>query len=294
MDRRFVTLFCVSVAATSISVRELHAQDLKSRTVEINASEFETVQQAIDALPESGGVVRLPPGTFELTEPLVIEHGNLLLTGAGSASHLMNRNESGKPAILVRHRDWNSSDNKSKPTRAKSVLWRIQFSNFRLTGNEKSGHGIEAHCINEIFIDNMTISYHGGDGVHLNYCYEDPRVNDSLLTYNAGSGVYAIGNHDLVVGTNQFEGNLDALQFIDGFNLCATGNNLDDHLRHGIVIENSMGNTVSGNMIEQCEGTGLLLDRKVYATTVASNIFIHNKGGGGRRRAQRSWKHHHC
>ena len=66
-------------------------------------------------------------------------------------------------------------------------------------------------------------------------------------------------------------------------NFRITGNNIDDHLRHGIVIENSMGNTVSGNMIEECIDTGLVPDRDVYATTVASNIFIHNEGGGKKK-----------
>ena len=67
---------------------------------------------------------------------------------------------------------------------------------------------------------------------------------------------------------------------MDGFNLTFTGNNIDDHLRHGVVVENSMGNTVSANMIEQCEGIGLLLKRDTYATAVGANIFTANKEGG--------------
>ena len=279
MTRRFVALFCLSVAPMLLSMGDLYAQTLETKPTEVNAAEFETLQQAIDALPNSGGILRLPPGTFELTKPLVIEHENILLAGAGSATQLVNKNEFGESAILVRHKNWEATKNTVKPWGSESVLWRIQFSNFRITGNKKSGHGIEAHFINEIFIDNMTISYHGGDAVHLDRCYENARVNDSLLTYNAGSGVYALGCHDLVVGTNQFEENRDAIQFINGFNLCATGNIIDDHLRHGIVIENSQNNTVSGNMIEQCADTGLVLDRNVISTTVASNIFIHNACG---------------
>ena len=55
--------------------------------------------------------------------------------------------------------------------------------------------------------------------------------------------------------------NLDALRCLDPFNLCMTGNCVDDHLRHGVVIENTYGSIVSGNMIEECNGTAVILDR---------------------------------
>ena len=43
------------------------------------------------------------------------------------------------------------------------------LSNFRITGNEQSGHGIEAILVNEILIQGVTTSYHGGDGIRLDY-----------------------------------------------------------------------------------------------------------------------------
>lgn len=38
----------------------------------IDASEYPTLQAAIDAVPRDGGMLRLPPGEFVITEPLVI------------------------------------------------------------------------------------------------------------------------------------------------------------------------------------------------------------------------------
>ena len=162
----------------------------------------------------------------------------------------------------------------------KAVLWRVRLADFRLTGNEKSGHGIEARRINEIFIQGVTVSYHGGDGIHLHHCYEDPRICDSLITYNKKSGLYAVGCHDVVVAANQFEENLDAVRFVDGFNLCMTGNNIDDHLRDGVVIENTYGSVVSGNMIEECNGTAIVLDRNCYGITLSANVIAHEVTGG--------------
>ncbi|MBN2314884.1 MAG: right-handed parallel beta-helix repeat-containing protein, partial [Sedimentisphaerales bacterium] len=153
-------------------------------------------------------------------------------------------------------------------------------SNFRITGNEKSGHGIEAQRINEIFIDGVTVSYHGGDGIHLYFCYEDPRICNSLITYNKKTGLNAIGCHDVVVSANQFEENQDALRFIDGYNLCMTGNCLDDHLGDGVVIENTYGSVVASNMIEECKGIGIVLDRDCYGITLSANVIAHEETGG--------------
>ena len=89
-----------------------------------------------------------------------------------------------------------------------------------------------------------------------------------------------MGCHDIVVNGNQFEENQDALRCIDAFNLCMTGNNIDDHLRHGVVIENTYGSVVSGNMIEECNGTAIILDRDCYGITLCANVIAHELEGG--------------
>lgn len=238
----------------------------------IDAADYPSLQAAIDALPEAGGTVRLPPGTFDIDEPLRIAVSDVLLEGAGTATHIRNVNGEGRSAVLLQHPS--GADNR------KGELWRIRLANFRLTGNDTSGHGIEARRINEIFIEGVTVSNHGGDGVHLYYCYEDPRICDSLITYNKQTGLNLIGCHDIVVASNQFEENRDAVRCIDGFNLCMTGNNLDDHLGDGVVIENTYGSVVSGNMIEECNGTAIVLDRDCYGVTLSANVIAHEATGG--------------
>jgi hypothetical protein len=238
----------------------------------IDAGRYPTIQEALDELPDEGGLVRLPPGTFEITEPLVVTKSDVLIQGAGTATHIKNVNTTGKSALILQHPS--SGDNRE------AELWRIRLADFRITGNEKSGHGINARRINEIFIDGVTVSYHGGDGIRLYFCYEDPRICNSLITYNKNTGLNAIGCHDVVVSANQFEENQDALRFIDGFNLCMTGNCLDDHLGDGVVIENTYGSVVSGNMIEECKGTAIVLDRDCYGITLSANVIAHEQTGG--------------
>lgn len=234
----------------------------------IDAANYGSLQAALDALPADGGAVRLPPGVFEIDGPLRLSAEDVLLEGAGTATHIKNVNADGQPAIVL------------EPPEGKKSIWRIRLANFRLTGNPKSGHGIVARQVDEIFIEGVTVSYHGGHGILLDHCYEDPRICDSLVTYNKQTGLALNGCHDIVVCGNQFEENLDALTCTDGFNLCMTGNNLDDHLRHGVVIENTYGSVVSGNMIEECQGTAIVLDRDCYGVTLSANVIAHNAGGG--------------
>jgi parallel beta-helix repeat protein len=238
----------------------------------IDASQFTSLQAAFDAVPQGGGLVRLPAGDFEITEPLLLQRGDVRVEGAGSATNIINRNEDGKSALMVQHPD-------GQKVKKDERLWRVNLSNFRITGNGKSGHGIEAILIEEIFVQGVSVSYSGGDGIRLDHCYEDPRVSDCLITYNKAVGLNLLGCHDIVVSSNQFEENQDALHCIDGFNICMTGNCVDDHLGKGVLIENTYGSVLSGNMIEECQGTAVTLDRDCYGITISANVIAHNGEG---------------
>lgn len=248
----------------------------------IDASKYAGLQQAFDAVPAGGGLVKLPPGRFEIAEPLVLSRGETRVVGCGTATCIVNGNREAKPALIVQ-----APEHDKHP---KARLWRVQLADFRICGDPqavdgkstepKSGDGVVARGIDEIYLHGMSIDHCGGHGVNLEHCYEDPRLADSIFTYNARAGVNLLGCHDIVVSANHFEENQDALCCTDSFNLTMTGNNLDDHRRHGVVIENTYGSVVSGNMIEECEGIAIILDRDCYGITLCSNVLADNFGGG--------------
>jgi len=270
----FKMLFGASfVLALVVSVVTLPTQTNRNDNVaEINAGDYESLQAAFDAVPKTGGRVLIPSGIYEITAPLRLKTGDVRIEGSGNSTHIVNRNEEGKPALVIAHEDL-------RDVKQEDRLWRVQIANLRLTGNAKSGDGIHAILVNEIFLHNVTVSHHGGNGILLDFCYEDARVADCLITYNKQVGLNLPGCHDIVVSANQFEENLDAVKVSDGFNLCMTGNNLDDHLRHGVIIENTYGSVVSGNMIEECQGTAIILDRDCYGNTISANVIAHNGAG---------------
>ncbi len=238
----------------------------------IDASKYSTLQLALDALPEDGGLVKFPPGKFHIKKPLIVDKENVRIEGCGAATHIINQNINGNAALILRHKDYVKDGSKR--------LWRLQLADFRISGGTASGDGVAAYGINEIYLSGMSIDHNGGNGVNLIDCYEDPRVSDSILTYNAKTGLNILRGHDIIVNANQFEENRDALRCIDSYNLCMNGNNLDDHLRHGVVIENTYGSILSGNMIEECNGIAVIMDRDCYGNTISANVIAHNLGGG--------------
>ena len=271
----YVGLFLIGIVSLLV-VKQSDAtnlqQGLPGVVAEIDAGRFPSLQAALDHVPETGGIVRIPAGVFEISEPLVITTEDTRIEGAGAATHIKNVNADGKPTIMLRPES-RDDDNKAR-------IWRLQLGNFRISGTESSGDGILAEGVNEIFIQGVSIDHHGGHGIHMVDCYEDPRIADCIITYNKKAGIYIKNGHDIVVNANQFEENEDALVCVDSFNLCMNGNNLDDHLRHGVVIENTYGSVLSGNMIEECMGTAIILDRDCYGITLSANVIAHDMGGG--------------
>ncbi|WP_436714613.1 right-handed parallel beta-helix repeat-containing protein [Roseiconus lacunae] len=269
-------LSCVApLAIPQVFAADSAATTASDAPLEVNAGDFPSLQAACDAIPKSGGVVRIPPGTFEITEPIHVSTGDTLIVGSGTSTQIVNKNTSGRPAILIEHPDFVG---KSVPS--KDRLWRVTVSELRITGNEKSGAGIEARYIEEICIKSVSSSKNGGDGIRLDWCYEDPRVINNLLTYNKSSGLEISGCHDIIVSANQFEENQDGVRCVDSFNLTMSGNNLDDHLGDGVVIENTYGSVVASNMIEECQGWGIVLDRDCYGITLSANVIAHEFTGG--------------
>ena len=269
---RIGTERAIILAALVLAAAAAHAAE-KAPPAVIDASKFADFQAAFDAVPATGGLVRLPPGTVEITRPLVLARPDTRVEGAGTATHIVNKNTDGQPALIIR------AEGYSEKSRGKRV-WRVQLANFRISGSDSSGDGVLAQGVNEIFIHGLAVDHNGASGINLTDCYEDPRVSDSILTYNKAAGLAILRGHDIVVCGNQFEENQDALRCIDSFNLCMTGNNLDDHTRHGVVIENTYGSVLSGNMIEECSGTAVVLDRDCYGITVSANVIAHEGGGG--------------
>jgi len=68
----------------------------------IDAARYGTIQAAIDALPKEGGVVRIPPGTFEIKKPLIVSKSDVTIQGYGTATHIKNVNTQGNSGGMTK------------------------------------------------------------------------------------------------------------------------------------------------------------------------------------------------
>ena len=59
------------------------------------------IQKALDALPDSGGEVLLPAGTFEVYQPIVLNRDHQALRGAGTATILHLADNANCPVIIM-------------------------------------------------------------------------------------------------------------------------------------------------------------------------------------------------
>jgi len=256
-------------------------QENVPKPVTITADDYPNLQAALDAVSKNGGLLTIPPGDYVVTEPLLVTGSEVRIVGGGPATRIINHNKEGKPAVVIRPVDWERNQ--------QARLWRVELAHLRIQGDPNavdanstqpaSGPGLVAQGVNELFLHGVSIDHNGGHGVLMVDCYEDPRICNCIITYNRGAGIFLQACHDIVVNANQLEENQQAVVCVDSFNLCMNGNNLDDHLGEGVVIENTYGSVVSGNMIEECQGPAIVLDRDCYGITLSSNVLADNFGG---------------
>lgn len=278
---RSVSLIAIALVL-SLPAAIISGADAPQAAAVIDAAQFPDLQAAMDSVPEAGGLVKIPPGEYRLAKPLVLSRSNTRVIGSGAATVLINTNVEGQPALVVRPADLEQNP--------RAYLWRVHLADFRIQGDPeavdgkstqpKGGDGLLAENVNELYLQGLSIDHNGGHGANLVRCTEDPRICNSIFTYNRQAGVNIDAGHDIVVNANQFEENQDALVCRDSFNLCMNGNNIDDHLGNGVVIENTYGSVLSGNMIEECEGTAIILDRDCYGITISANVLADDFGGG--------------
>src|ERR1039457_2887825 len=67
------------------------------------------IQQALDILPESGGEVVLPSGTFEIRQPIVLQRDHQTLRGSGDATVLRLADGANCPVIILGEPDRKST-----------------------------------------------------------------------------------------------------------------------------------------------------------------------------------------
>ncbi len=114
------------IMITSVSLVVVHADAAET----IDASKYPNLQAAFDAVPATGGIVKIPPGEFRISQPLVISKSETRVVGSGAATKIVNLNTNGKPALMVRPANRDQDKN--------ARIWRVQLADFRICGDPQA------------------------------------------------------------------------------------------------------------------------------------------------------------
>jgi hypothetical protein len=120
------------------------------------------IQQALDRLPASGGEVVLPPGTFEVGQPIVLRRDHQGLRGSGDTTVLRLADGANCPVIIlgepVNHPERTVEDLRisglfidGNRQRQQRELWRLQGE-----GSEIRNNGITVQNVSNSVVEHVT------------------------------------------------------------------------------------------------------------------------------------------
>ena len=120
------------------------------------------IQQALDSLPARGGEVVLPPGTFEIRQPIVLRRDHQSLRGSGDATVLRLADGANCPAVIlgepvnhpqttVRHLYLGNLFIEGNRSHQPHELWRL-----RGEGSEIRNNGITVQNVSDSLVEHVT------------------------------------------------------------------------------------------------------------------------------------------
>ena len=120
------------------------------------------IQQALDRLPASGGEVVLPPGTFEVSQPIVLQRDHQSLRGSGDATVLHLADGANCPVIIlgepINHPQRTVKDLRVSGLFIDGNRYRQQRELWRLSGegSEIRNNGITVQNVSDSVVEHVT------------------------------------------------------------------------------------------------------------------------------------------
>lgn len=201
------------------------------------------IQHALDTLPDQGGEVVLPPGTFKITSPIVLSRSHQTLRGAGVTTILRLADGANCPVIIM-------GEPINQPTR---TVTNLLVSSLFIDGNRcnqqrelwrESGEG------SEIRNNGITVQ----------------RVSDSVVEQvttarcRSGGLVTTLGVERLTVrGLESFDNEFDGLACYATTNSLFTDLNLHDNPGAGISLDLEFNHNVISNAVLAGNDLGIFM-----------------------------------
>ncbi|MCD6361309.1 MAG: right-handed parallel beta-helix repeat-containing protein [Armatimonadetes bacterium] len=239
----------------------------------INVAEAGGLQQALDALPEQGGTVHVPAGTWEVSETVEVrltEGRHLFLVGDGRASVLVNTQTSGEPLLHL--------------VGVEGSWWpdlKITIRDLTFAGNHDSGDALAMEWPNDTMVDACFFIGHGGTAVNCMRNSTNVTVRDCWMR-DCRRALAAENLHHLTMHGCQTrslkEGQIqDEHVYIDKNcrEVRIVGNHFAYGHAEGIILDGTAQQVISGNTLEG-------FTTQIYAVDTRDMVIADNYLHGGK------------
>jgi len=220
------------------------------------ADDTSAIQAAIDALATTGGIVRLPAGTFKITSALRVAANSIRIVGVGIATRIKNTNAAGGHAFHIG----------SKPASALTLYGSIE--NLYIEGVAGGGEGIHLDTVGVYNFYGLQIIGTGSHGIGV-----------------FGTDVQLLAFQDVLIsqmraGKNGFNFDTTNQCNVIRFDRCTVSNG--SSTTDGWFVKPLVGGTHNGWTFIGCTGQscrhGMWLNSLV-ATLIEANYFEANSAG---------------
>lgn len=257
--------------------------DLKNRGVNIEwfgadkngiKDSTKAIQQAIDYLGASGGVIFVPQGTFLLTQILNITKSNIKLIGSGLDSILTIRSNYLLDGTRIQFENCSNisitdlvieeNNEVIKRSNIYSTVSLHDVSNFTMQDVEirrSNGVGIHGIAAKNVKISKCHIHNTKADGIHFQRGSKDIIISDCLVINNEDDSI-AVVSHDV-----KTYGYCERVTITN----CITGRQQNGAVGSGIAIIGVIGAVVNGCLVSE---TGLSGIRVTEINDGASNLAV--------------------
>ena len=203
----------------------------------------EEINNAIAALPASGGEIVILDGTYNITAKINVNKNNVSIRGNGNAT--------------VLKRMWNSSSPEGVITLTSAEGCRVQ--NLQIDGNKDNyssvnNNGIYLYSSSDNTITDNTCNNNTNNGISL-YSSSNNTVTGNTCNNNYyGIYLYSSSNNTITGNTCNNNNNNDGISlYASSSNNTITGNTCNNN-NYGIHLDSSSNNTIIGNTC--IRGTG--------------------------------------
>jgi len=218
----------------------------------------EQIQQALDALPERGGVVVLPPETITIRRPLVLCRDSQTLSGSGTTTLLQLADDANCPVIIMGE----PVDN------PRQTVKNLRVSDLAIDGNR-------SHQQRELWKLEGEGSQIRNNGITVQGVTDSTIVNVTSARCRSGGLVTTRDVRRLTVrGLDAFDNEFDGLACYQTEDCLFTDLYLHDNPGAGISLDLAFNHNVISNAVLNANDLGVFM--RASRNNQFCNVSIHN------------------